>query len=365
MILSKKQEHIPLMKYIFSRMHQILQIHIKNSLVIFLFYFVVNAQSIYATSSNKTVNILTWWGYLDKPWVEPYIRQKCNANISFDEYYTNDEFLRRYNEEYSSYDIIIYADTIYNLVISKVKNTGIDISSVTKDYLPYIKKNYENIKYPSNTVYFFHAVSGFLWNSNIINIEKRDNIETILNKSHNNIIVMIDDPIETRLLIQHFNKNNLINSLNSKNLFISNDLNPFFNNKHLAIAYVWSGEAHHDLIRSTIKYKFLIHPKYSFFSSDLITVLNKHPSSICVIKTLSSKDFLNRLQNDTYYISPYGEINTIKNEKIKEIYKSVVENISTIQWVKPLSKDKYYEINQTWNYLKLSIYKNEIKQRNK
>ena len=62
---------------------------------------------------NRAVNILTWWGYIDYPEIINAAEKRCHAKISFDQYYSNDEFLRRWREQRDSYDIIIFSNTIY------------------------------------------------------------------------------------------------------------------------------------------------------------------------------------------------------------------------------------------------------------
>jgi spermidine/putrescine-binding protein len=65
---------------------------------------------------ERSVNVITWWGYLDSPEVAQEVKKQCHVNLSHDTYYTNNEFLRRVNTNKTRYDIIIFTQTIYDLV---------------------------------------------------------------------------------------------------------------------------------------------------------------------------------------------------------------------------------------------------------
>jgi len=87
--------------------------HKHENVIFFYIFFVLFFSPTLKAQQSSQVNVLTWWCYLDKPWVSTYIQEKCHVSLSFDEYYTNDEFWRRWASQKSNYDIIIFEDIFY------------------------------------------------------------------------------------------------------------------------------------------------------------------------------------------------------------------------------------------------------------
>ncbi len=128
-----------------------------------------------------TVNILTWWGYLDYPEVVSDIEKKCNVKVSYDEYYSSSEFLRRERQE--NYDIVIFSGTIYDLVKANIGLKKSNLWRQSLNYNPIIRKHYLHSDFTPNVVYFLHSLTGFLWNPNVIDIYKNDSIFEIFKKA--------------------------------------------------------------------------------------------------------------------------------------------------------------------------------------
>jgi hypothetical protein len=309
------------------------------------------AQSVFASQST-TVNILSWWGYLDKPWVSEFLKDKCHTAISFDEYYTNEEFNRRFREYDIDYDIIIFSDTIYNLVKDEIRNKGNSLDKVTNNYNEFIRKNYIRDKYPKNVVYFLHSVTGLLWNPTNFKLNSKKDFYSIPSKDKSKYFIIIDDPIETRLISDNFTKKDFIKLLKLENTYITNDLEPFYDREDFAAAYLWSGDLLKVAMKSKKKLIFTTDQSYSFISSDLIASLNNNPSTSCVAGALASKPFLDKLQNDTSYISPYADTKVIKDLATRRIYENIFKNISDFKWISPLSKRDFHNLNRKWDSIK-------------
>jgi len=307
------------------------------------------------------VNILTWWGYLDKPWVPAYIRKKCNVDISFDEYYTNDEFQNRWKNQ--KYDIIIFEDTFYEVMKGEIKDKGHDMSSVVNDYNPIIKKQFLSRHYEKNVLYFFQSTTGVLWNPNLIHPENFANVDEIFKSAANHGIVILDDP--QTILTVFGNKNsqdpyrNFYNLVKDKKIYIGNDFGKILESQDFSFSYVWSGDAIFYVNNSHKAYQFLIRPDISYISSDLITQLANNSESTCVMKTLSSKEFLTKLQHDTYYFSPYGSIGTVKSKQYRDIYDQYLKNLSRLKWINAVSEENYEKEYNEWKLIKLKIKDNE------
>jgi spermidine/putrescine-binding protein len=70
--------------------------------IILIIFSSLATPNIVFAKSDKSVRVLSWWGYID-PREEKIkrIEQKCNAEISLDEFYSNAEFLDRLSNQKS------------------------------------------------------------------------------------------------------------------------------------------------------------------------------------------------------------------------------------------------------------------------
>lgn len=342
---------------------------IKKNIFLLLLLIVINV-SAYAKNNNKpTVNVLTWWGYLNYPEIKNEIEKKCNVNISYDEYYSNDEFLQRFSKEHNNYDITIFSYTIYNLIKDKIALKHSDLWKNSLQYNPIIKQHYDQGKFPPNVVFFQHSLTGFLWNPAIINISPSDQIFSIFNKAKTNLVVMIDDPVEAtnlmKLGFREQNKNisdsNILTINNFKQLtqnskvYITNGDNNIYNKPNFAFAYSWSGDAIAIITNSKNNDQFLIHPKLSYITADFLAVLNNKPEVNCVAKVLSSSEILNFIQNKDYYFSPYINENNIPKSKFRNIYLDFLKKLPELTWITPASSQYFDMLYKTWESVKVNL----------
>lgn len=325
---------------------------------------------------EKTVNILTWWGYLDYPEINSLVETKCNVKLSVDEYYSNTEFLRRWEEQKQTYDVVIFSDTIYDVVKNEVSLKGSPLWRQSFSYNPIVKKHYDNDHFPSNIVFFMHSLTGFLWNSEVITLSSNDSIYTMFEKAKNKLVVIIDDPVEARKLISlgyyeakygnskyalfkdkllPLTLDNFKQLAQKSNVYITNDYNELYKNKDFAFSFTWSGEAIVDLKKAKENYKFLIHPKLSYVSSDLLANLNSDPAALCVSKELTSKEVASLLQNRDGYFSPYVDDRNVTDPFFKKIYEIFITNLNNLAWIHSVSHKEFSSLGKTWDIIRLEF----------
>lgn len=328
----------------------------------------VFAAPLYASPKKPTVNVLTWFGYLRTPEIATLIDQECNATLSFDEYYSNDEFLRRWKADKDNYDVVIFANLLYNGIKDKVALNGAHLSSLTKDYHPIIKQHYDETKYPSNVVYFSHSLMGFLWNPDVVNLSETDDMLTVFKKAGKNRTILIDDPIEIKNMINlssndhennhqslPLNLETLKKLVQASRVSLTSDYNKIYESPDFAFSYVWSGDAVINTQKAGKPYQFLMHPKTSFICTDLLALINSKPAAACVAKVLAGKKALTILQNTNYYFSPYGDATNNGNTMFKQIHKQAFAQLSDYSWIQPVSLLEFNRLEQIWKTLKLEI----------
>jgi hypothetical protein len=349
---------------------------IKYILIIYISLMTLVSTNCFA-EKEQSVNVITWWGYLDSPEVAQEVKKQCHVNLSHDTYYTNNEFLRRVNTNKTRYDIIIFTQTIYDLVKNQIPKNKVNLAAISEKFNPIIKSHYKQSQFPPNVIYFMHSLSGFLWNPNVINLSSQDSVEDIFKKADKNIIVMIDDPLEVWNLInkayrpkniinlKNYNESVQINSDSFKKLiqiataYTSNNYNQVYDQKNFAFAFGWSGDAIVYMKQAKKSFKFLIHPKLSYISSDLMAAMNDDPKTVCAANVLMSKKVLDIVENNTYYFSPYGDYQTVNDSFYKSIYQEVFKKLSTIQWLEaPPSSADFEKMTNDWNEVQLNMRNN-------
>lgn len=327
----------------------------------------LNVMPVYAENSPNYVNILTWWGYLEHPEIVKSAEKACGAKIIFDVYYSNDEFLRRWREQKKSYDIIVFSNTIYNLIkdeIPKINNSHLWQQS--KDYNVIIKNKYISRKFPKNVVFFMHCLTGFLYNTKVITISRNDSILTIFKKANHKIVILINDPYEAKKLLDlSFNKKSSF--LNVKyfsklskyaDIYISNGLNNIYKSPNFSFAFIWSGEVIKQVKASNLSLKFLIHPQLSYVSSDLLAQINDNRGATCIANYLTDKKNISIIENKSYYFSSYTDINKIDDDYFKIIYKMFITTLPKLKWIDSVNSNEFDQLNNSWELIKLNLLKN-------
>lgn len=325
---------------------------IKFPYMIYLLIFSVS-QNVYAL---EKVNILSWWGYITNNERES-IKKACKADISIDEYYSNNEFLRRWEPEKHSHNLIIYSYTIYDQVKDRIPDDK--ISSNYDAYHPSIQTKIDQMNLENRTRVFLLSLTGFLYKQNRNNLGQESNFEKILNSLSDKLFVIMDDPTEGITLLK---KMKLINNnhdiifekfkkLNIK-VLVSNDLDSIANLEEFEAAYFWSGGALAQQKALSKKFNFTIHPNLSHVTADLISLVDKNSTSMCVFNFLSGRDFLNYLQNKVFYLSPYGQKSPSDFDGFNLFYKKHFQSLSKLPLLKAVPKDLITN-TEKWKIFKL------------
>ncbi len=321
-----------------------------------------------SSTSRQTVNVLTWWGYLDDHKIIDSVENKCDVNISYDNYLSNDEFIRRWDANKGSYDIIIFSQTIYDVIKNKIPNLSKSkLSTVSSLYHPEIKKHYVLSHYPNNVVYFVHSLTGFLWNPMAINISERDSVNDIFKKAANKYVIIIDDPTEVNKLINagsnlrtnnySLNKTAFGQLVSRSVVYISNDYSKIYEKPEFAFSFTWSGEAFTDLSESKKKFKFLIHPNLSYVSSDLLAQVSNNKKAMCVSRALTSKETMSELQNYGYYFTPYADYSRVSNISFRDMYIRFVNSLPKLQWIESMDQKSFDDMSKEWQLVKIEYSK--------
>lgn len=326
------------------------------------FWFVVASFVSSVAVAMPTVNVLSWFGYLRSPQINKLVQDHCQVTLSVDEYYSNDEFLRRWKSDKNNYDLIVFANLLYKTIEDEISLTHSDLSKFSQDYHPVIKQHYRDGHYANNVVYFSHSIMGFLWNPSLMHLSEQDDMHSVFTKAKNNRVVLIDDPTEVRNMIRlgdnkqvQLNLKNLKAMLQSAQVTLANDYNKIYESPNFAFSYTWSGDAVLDIQKSGKPYQFLIHPKTSFICTDLLAQTKDNAEASCVAKVLSSKAAMNILQNANYYFSPYGDYSDIGSLMFKKIYQDVFNQISQFSWIQSVTEPELKKLEQAWKVLKLEI----------
>lgn len=317
----------------------------------------------FAKSNNQkeTVNILTWWGYLSYPDIIKQVENQCNVKLSFDEYYSNDEFIRRWESHSELYDIIIFSSTIYDLLRDKIPRiNNSKLSAYSTQYHPVIRAHYLSMHYPRNIVYFMHAMSGFLWNPDNISISEQDTIQSIFKKATNKLVVMMDDPVEVKRLVEAdgasgLTPENFENIAQRANVYITNNYSQIYKKTAFSFSYSWSGEAVIDIMAANKKYQFLVHPKLSYISSDLLAQTSRKTSAECVARIMASRDISTIIQNADFYFTPYIDYKNVIDDNFKKLYLDFIAYLSHALWVDSVRESHFQEINKEWQLIKISL----------
>ena len=327
--------------------------------------------------SDTYVNIISWWGYLNHSWVSPYIESRCDAKISVDQYYSNNQFIDIFKRDSKSYDIAIFQSPSYDEIsylIPSIDSSSVHLKSST--YHPVIKEHYNKRYLPHNSAYFFQSVTGVLWNDNVISSQNNKSIPMMLSDVSGKLVTSLDSPIYLSSLISINNiGDKTLSYENYKKLFGDNTVifaNSFYKNvydsKKFALSYTWSGEAMNDIEKSLNENKhhlhFTVNPNYSVVSSDVVVAMNSKNKTECVTNVLASKKFMEKLQLDTYYFTPYVDYSNVKNKLFLSYYTSYKKQLKNLKWLPILTKEQNDYISEDWSYIAMKAREKLNRQEN-
>ncbi|HEU5280401.1 MAG TPA: hypothetical protein VFU82_00230 [Gammaproteobacteria bacterium] len=325
-----------------------------------------------AFSAQSEINVLTWWGYLDHPKLIAEAEKKCGVAISHDIYFSNEEFLRRWRGSEDDYDIIIFSETIYKTIMPYLPHINTSLWKESEDYHPVIRSHYLANHFPKNVVYFSHALTGFLWNKQLIQLSESDTASSIFEKARKHTVVIIDDPAEIRQFLEDgYNQGNFLsvnqtdkffNHLESikkeTKMYFTNNFSEVNNGSNTAFIYAWSGDAMNLLSHDkNNNFTFLLHPKLSHITSDLLAQTSKKPGAYCVAEYLTSKKTMSVTQNLYFYFSPYANYQFVSDKNFRAAYVNFVKNLPLFPWLASVNMDTFSHLNVAWALTKIRMMK--------
>ena len=322
-----------------------MQLGFRFNLIICLFISILFCKNAFS------VNIFSWWGYWDDEIIEK-LEDECNTTISIDEYYSNDEFIRRFDNQ--KYSIIVFSSEIYIVILNKFKNIPLNFEEITKKYHPNILASFKKQSFKNNIVLVGLGRSGFLYNKNKVFIHKDDNLKFLFSKSKNNKIIILDDAIESLKLFYHINNvpRTKLEIKYSEQFIFTNDFPKKIDENFFTLGYFWIGEAYNQ-IKLNSNLKFIVHSKLNHVTADLLAALDNNSDTACVAKAMSRKDTLNLVTSKSNYFSPYGVNYENDNEEFIIENISFLENIKDLKWIERPSIDDYQKVNNLWQKIKI------------
>jgi hypothetical protein len=312
-------------------------------------------------NSFSSVNILSWWNYLDKD-ILSKLQRECKTTVSVDEYYSSDEFIRRINKQ-NNYSVVIFSSGVYNLVSDRIENTGINFAKIKSRYHPNVQATFSKQNFLNNVAIFALSTTGFLYDPKEIKINKNDDIKSIFSKARNKkISLLIDDPSESFKLIT--NEKNILNIgdgvkefrrfIDGTYFIAANDILKIVEDKEFILSYSWVGEAY-QRIKDNPNLKFMVHPKLSYISADLIAILDKNMQTVCVTKILTSKEILDPILSKTFYFSPFGSLGDNSIAAFTFENKNFIMNIENLRWHDTPKKEEHQKMINLWYRIKIAL----------
>src|SRR5262245_4866842 len=102
----------------------------KNIKLVCLTLLSLSSTSLFALEKS-TVNILSWFGYLGSPEIIQLVEKECNVGLSVDEYYSNEEFIRRWKVQKDEYDVLIFSNLLYKGLKENIALKNTSLSSIS------------------------------------------------------------------------------------------------------------------------------------------------------------------------------------------------------------------------------------------
>ncbi|MBA2710144.1 MAG: hypothetical protein H0U57_06095 [Tatlockia sp.] len=353
-----------------------IRLNMKKDLIIFISLILTNhvlASKSIDLNPKKIVNVIAFYGFLEDPKIKNAVERQCNVKFSHDSYYTNAEFLHTFHKQKDYYDVMIFSNMIYGTIKNQLPNiVNSNLWKSSDDYYPYFKKYYLTHNYTHNTAFFTHAIVGFMYNPELINITPNETMRDIFKSAKDNNVILVDDSgeIGNLLTIGHTNDNNIKKnndetvSLTYKNLksmtqkskvYITSDFNKIYDSKKFALSYIWSGDALLYIKKTGKPYKFIIPSNASSICTDLIVQMKDTAETSCVANVLQNQSTLKYFENNTYYFSPYFK-NHINDKSYLELYETTKKTLPQLRMIQPVENfEKDY--NDNWNKIKLQISK--------
>ena len=302
------------------------------------------------SKNNPVVNILTWWDYLNVGDIKKTIENDCKCTISYDEYYSTNDFLKRYANQAAQYDILIFSDSIYQVMKDNLPKIKVDVKDILKKYHPSVRKHYNDQQYTDNMMIFDMATSGFLYNKKNTQIEGSDKIDDLFNKSKDKVVSIGDDYAEVYTLFGKIPSPLDFKRYKShvKDLIITNKLDRIPYDKDFSFSYSWSGETLVYLVnQDNSDLDLFVHQDLSHISKDIVVMILDSPEKRCVYKRLVSEDIVKKVTESELYFSPFGPQDR-KNSVFKKVEADFFSKIEKLKWLNINEGKLPHYIDRQW-----------------
>lgn len=325
----------------------------------------------YTQISFANVNIISWWGYFSQDIIK-VLENKCNTKISVDIYYSNSEFLRKMRKY--KYSVAVFGNSSYDMIEKQIDASGKHFNNITNLYHKNVLKKFKNQKYYKNTAIFNMATAGFLFNADLMDIHEELTMNEIFDNAKDAKIILIDDPFETLKLISQgknvsdleFNESHFeqfLGLIKNKKVFITNDNIQYIKYKDFGFSLTWNGIAIKRILENpSLNLKFALHPTVSYIAYELVAPLNNNKNAICVAQAIASQEIIDMVINKTYYYSPFGISNEIKDKLIVDANADFFSIFETLKFLNVEKNKKYINIVNMWD--KIKFFNNKKQENN-
>lgn len=328
-----------------------------------ILYIIGIFMTFFVQENSMAVNIISWWGYFNKEIISE-LERECACKVSYDEFYSIDEFLRRFQEQ--EYSIAIFPQSTYNFVSHKIAQKGANISHIKKTYAPNVLSSDFAKNLPDNVGIFAIEAAGFLYHTEKLNIDPSKSLEEIFTQLKGKKIIILDNPIEPMKLVAKLGENldpseaiqRFKKLFTGIEVILSNDIANFINDDQIVLLHAWIGNSY-EIIKKYPKFKFFHHPKVSYIGGDLIASLNNSVETSCVVRALSGKKFNTKILSRDFRMSPFGILSS-SNIDIEKLYLSVNneffdQTYNNLKWHGRPSISEFHKISDLWQKIKLEI----------
>lgn len=331
--------------------------------------------------------MIGWTGYLE---YTPHIAQltqqvenSCHVKIDFNNYDSYDQMIDYLREpSKGQYDIVIASDTFEKGILDYIKNPSSDLYKTSRHYNPYVRQHMRELHYPPNVAFFQLALTGFVYNPKLVHPSKNFCIKDAFKIAEKHIVIMMDDPYETAVMVQRcyysheprlpLTKKQIIRNLHrfqkeamGKKIWFSELYNPRDNSKDFALQYIWEGDGM--LIKKAVnsntkqRLKFMIPQDYTYITSDILATLNNKPATNCVARQLTSPHYIESMDQDQYYFSPYlSEQHTLATNdaeynRFQQLMLTDLKNARPNDWIEGNDFSDHQEVYNLWQKIRAEV----------
>ena len=198
----------------------------------------------------------------------------------------------------------------------------------------------------------------------------------------------MDDPYETAVMMQKsyfpdesqkMTYKKIIRNLNlfeqkakGKRIYFSTGYEPRDLSSDFALQMIWVGDGL--IIQKIAKntagenLKYIIPEKFNYVTSDILVNFNNKQSTMCVMKMLSSKEYIRKLDLDIFYFSPFltaSKLVMTKSKKYNQLeiaFLNVLDKSNNETWLDAMDFTNHQKVYNLWQKIRGEIsYNRSIK----